>query len=194
MKYPKSVFAIALAFFLTTASNAQLKLAPNAAFRNDIQKVIEDYPQGFVSIKGAAVTQNPQSTEYALKVLPTGTSGASITEYSSGSKAIYSFQATLLETEDFKEASKKYNWLYTQLKGMNVKHVVDQYTLQGRYEAPDESKGFSTSTLTLFGPPSALRKLKVEVALQFEFPSWKVGLLVFEKEREDDEKGAAQDD
>lgn len=194
MKYPTQILLTACAVFTTSIATAQLKLAPNAAFRNDIQRVVEDYPRGFATIKGAAVEQNPQTVAYASKLTPVGATEASITQYSSGGKAVYSFQTVLLETEEFKEASRKYNWLYTQLKGMNIKHVVDNYTLQGRFEAPDESKKFAVSTLTLASPPLALQKLRVEVSLQFEFPNWKVGLTVFEKEREDTEGRKESDD
>jgi hypothetical protein len=31
-------------------------------------------------------------------------------------------------------------------------------------------------------------KLKIEVSMHFEFPAWKVGLSVYEKEREDNER------
>jgi hypothetical protein len=34
----------------------------------------------------------------------------------------------------------------------------------------------------------ALKKMKVEVSMQFEFPEWKVLVLVYEKEREDTEQ------
>ncbi|MDB5252215.1 MAG: hypothetical protein JWP27_1384 [Flaviaesturariibacter sp.] len=192
MKYPQRLL-LAAALACSLSSFAQLKSPANASFRSDIQKLVEDYPHGFATYRGATLEKNPQTTEYASKLTPSGAKGASITQYSAGARPVYSFQATMLETEEFEEASRKYKWLYTQLKGMNVRYVVDQYTLQGRYEAPDESKGFSTSTLTIFGPPSPLRKLKVEVSMQFEFPNWKVGLAVFEKEREDEEKGAETD-
>jgi hypothetical protein len=70
-----------------------------------------------------------------------------------------------------------------------VYYVKDQYTLRGVFEEADESKKFSTSILTVTSPPTPLKKLKVEVSLLFEFPEWKVNLLVYEKEREDDEQG-----
>lgn len=192
MKYPKQAL-LASALFAAITVSAQFKSPLSAAFRNDIQKVVEDYPAGFASLRGAALEQNPQTVEYASKITPSGAKGASITKYSSSGKAIYSFQSTLLETESFDEAAKKYKWLYSQLKGMNVKYVVDQYTLQGKLDAPDESKGFSTSTLTIFGPPSPLRKLKIDVSMQFEFPNWKVSMSVYEKEREDEERGEVND-
>jgi hypothetical protein len=56
-------------------------------------------------------------------------------------------------------------------------------------EEPDESRIFTTSVLAPTAPPQPLKKLRIEVALQFEFPEWKVNLLVYEKEREDNEKG-----
>ena len=34
-----------------------------------------------------------------------------------------------------------------------------------------------------------MAKLKIEVQLNFEFPEWKVSLLIYDKEREDDEQG-----
>jgi hypothetical protein len=194
MNYPTRILLTACAAFATSIATAQLKLAPNVAFRNDIQRVVEDYSHGFTTIKGAAVEQGPQTVTYASKLTPNGSGEASIVQYSSGGKAIYSFQTTLLVTETYKEAAKKYSWLYTQLKGMNVKHVVDNYTLQGRFEAPDESKGFAISTLTLASPPPPLQKLRVEVTLQYEMPNWKVGLVIFEKERDDKEGGSNGND
>jgi hypothetical protein len=111
-----------------------------------------------------------------------------IVKYSTDLKPVYSWQTVLLTTEDYEEAAKKYKAVYSQLKGMNVKYVVDNYTLRGEYEAPDESRGFATSVLTPAHPPAALKKLKVEVSMQFEFPEWKVSVMVYEKEKEDDEQ------
>ena len=182
------------ALLFVFCSSAQLSLkglkmpAANTGFRNDIQKVVEDYPHQFVNLRGDVLNTNPQSVEYASRLRPQGTQEAMIVKYSALNKEIYSWQATVLTTEDFEEAAKKYKWLYTQLKGMNVTYVADQYTLTGPYEEPEESLGFATSTLVLHHPPTPLRKLKVEVSMNFEFPEWKVNLLVFEKEREDDEE------
>lgn len=186
-----SLFFIPL-FFISTA-RAQFKSPLSIGFRNDIQKVIEDYPKGFASIKGAPVQQNPQTVEYASKLIPVGATTSSITQYSASGKNIYSFQATMLATEEFAAAEKKYKWLYQQLKGMNVTYIVDQYTLQGHYEAPQETKSFATSELTLAHPPTPLRKLRVDVSMQFDFPEWKVGLVIYEKEKEDAEQGTQTD-
>jgi len=180
--YP--LFILAFIFMATTASS-QLKLPINNAFRSDIQKVVEAFPHQFSPIRGDVIMENPQTVEYASTVKPGGAQEAMVVKYSSLLKPVYSWQAVMLATEDYEEAVKKYKWLFNQLKGMNVKYVADLYTLRGIYETPDESRKFTTSILTPANPPMALKKLKVEVSMQFEFPEWKVLVLVYEKERED---------
>jgi hypothetical protein len=149
---------------------------------------VEAYPHQFSNIKGDVLAENPQTVEYASSVKPSGAQETMIVKYSSLLKPVYSWQSVMLITEDYEEAVKKYKWLYNQLKGMNVKYVADLYTLRGVYEQPDESRKFTTSIFTPANPPQALKKLKIEVSMQFEFPEWKVSVLVYEKEREDTEQ------
>lgn len=194
MKCIKPLTVLALIFSLTT--QAQIKFpsfSSNSSFKTDMQKVIEAYPEQFASLRGEVIERNPQSVEYASLVKPDGAQETSITSYSTNKKGVYAWQAVMLSTEDFDIAAKKYKALFTQLKGMNVKYVVDQYTLVGKYETPDEGRKFITSSLSLAYPPSPFEKLKVEVTMQFEFPEWKVKLLVYEKEKEDNERGDVND-
>lgn len=189
MRYP---LMVAIAFCLFTTANAQLKLPlkgnANSGLRNDLQKVVEAFPHQFQEIRGQVVANNPQTVEYASLVKPDGAQETMIVKYSSEVKPVYSWQSVLLTTEDYEEAAKKYKTVYHQLEGMNVKYVVDKYTLRGEYEAPDESRGFATSVLAPAHPPAALKKLRVEVSMQYEFPEWKVNIMVFEKEKEDEEQ------
>ena len=187
----KTSLIITIAFLLGISANAQLKIPiggnPTNGFRNDIQKVVEAFPHQFEEIRGAVIAKNPQTVEYASLVRPAGAQETMIVKYSSDLKPIYSWQSVLLTTEDYEEAFKKYKAIYNQLKGMNVKYVADLYTLRGEYEEPDESRKFTTSILAPMHPPLALKKLKVEVSMQFEFPEWKVAVLVYEKEKEDED-------
>ena len=63
------------------------------------------------------------------------------------------------------------------------------YSLAGEYDKPDESKKFSTTVFHLFPNASNLPKVKVELSLQYELLEWKIYLLVYQKEREDEERG-----
>lgn len=195
MKQILPLTALFAAFF-TFSSSAQLKsistrLPVAGNVRSDIQKVVADFPYQFQSIRGEVLDRSPQSIEYASTLKVGDLKQCSIIQYSSGTKAIYSWQAMMLITEDFQTAAKKYKSLYQQLKGANVYYVKDQYTLKGDYDVAEESKGFATSTLALADPPVPLQKLRIDINLQFEFPEWKVSLVVYEKEREDDEPGHA---
>ncbi len=189
MKYttPKKVLGCALLFF-SIAANGEAKLPLNNAFRNDVQKVVADYPNQFSGLKGEVLEKNPQTTEYKSLLKLDGALQSTITNYSFNNKPVYSWQAVVLTTEDFNEAAKKYKWVFNQLRGLPVPYVVDKYTLEGTFEAPEESRKFSTSVLAPAHPPTPLRKLKVEASMQFEFPEWKVLLTVYEKEKEDDEQ------
>jgi len=180
---PKRFLAAAL--LCSVAAQAQLHLPLPNAFRSDVQKVVADFPSQFASLRGDVLITNPQTVEYASLLQMDKAEECIITKYSSNAKPIYSLQAVMLHTESFAEAEKKYKWIFAQLKGLNVKYVVDQYTLHGTYEAPAEERKFTTSTLALADPPEALQKLRIEVSMQFEFPEWKVALTVFEKEKDD---------
>ena len=178
-----------LTLFCFDSLHAQLKSPLNTGFQNDIKSVVAEFPNRFVSLMGPVMASNPQTASYASLVALKDAESCTVTRYSSGVRPIYSWQALILRTEDFVVAAKKYNWLFHQLKGMNVTYVVDQYTLGGTYAPPTEEKKFSVSELTVVRPPDALKKLRIEVAMQYEFPEWKVMVQVFEREREDDERG-----
>lgn len=178
-----------LSLFGFCSLHAQLKNPLNTAFQNDMQRVVAEFPNRFVSLIGDVMASNPQTASYASLVALKDAETCTVTRYSSGVRPIYSWQALVLRTEDFVAAAKKYNWLFHQLKGMNVTYVVDKYTLGGTYAPPTEEKKFSVSELTVIRPPDALNKLRIEVAMQYEFPEWKVIVQVFEREREDDERG-----
>ena len=179
-------------FFSITVLNtkAQLKFPVTSNdIRTNLSKIISDYPNQFASLKGDTISSGSQTIEFASKLDFKEAKENSIMEYKS-QKPVYSWQAVLLITEDFEEASKKYKWLCNQLKVMTVKLEGGySFTLNGEYNAPDESKKFGSSIFKLIPNASNMPKLKIETIMQFEFPQWKVGLLVYEKEREDNERG-----
>lgn len=190
LKEPKLLIATLL---LCLSVQAQFKTPVNQSLRSNVQKVVAEFPHQFASLRGEVLATNPQTVEYASLIKVDQAEHCMFTKYTSNGKPVYSWEAVLLHTEDYEEAVQKYKWTFQQVKGINVKYVVDQYTLGGVYEAPAEERKFTTSQLTVTGAPPALKKLRVEVAMQYEFPEWKVAVLVFEKEREDDESGETDD-
>jgi len=188
--YQPKLIAIGL-FMASVQSHAQFKFpVTNNELRNNLSKVISDFPNQFSALKSDTISSGPQTIEFATRLDFKEAENNSIVEYKSANNPLYSWQAVLLNTEDFEEASKKYKWLYNQLKVMTVKLEGGySFTLSGDFDAPDESKKFSSSVFKLTPNASNMPKLKIEASMQFEFPQWKVSLLVYEKEREDSERG-----
>jgi hypothetical protein len=191
---PVTKLIAAGAVFLCLNSQAQLKFpVTNNDLRNNLSKILTDYVDGFSSLKGDTILVNPQSIEFTTKVNFMGSEENSITQYKS-KNSIYSWQALLVTSEDFEAASKKYKWLCNQLKVMTVKVQEYSFTLNGDYEAPDESKKFFSTIFKLTPNAANMPKLKIEASMQFEFPEWKVNLMVYEREREDNEQGDINSD
>ncbi|HEX2606241.1 MAG TPA: hypothetical protein VHK91_02635 [Flavisolibacter sp.] len=195
MKQLNASFVCLALFFLSFTSSAQLKFpVSNNGLRNDLQKVLADLPNQFSSLKGDIIIENPQSIEYASLIKFSGAEDNTITQYIAN-KPIYSWQATMITTEDYDEAVKKYKWLTGQLKGMTIR-LQNDYTLNlnGPMENPNEGKKFCSTNYRLIPNASNLPKLKVEVSMQFYFPEWKVNLTVYQKEREDNERGPIEEE
>jgi len=170
-------------------SQAQLKLpVTNNDLRTNLEKIIADFPSHFAGLRGDTLIDNPQSIEFASHLDFKMGIENSITEYKS-TKPVYSWQALLLNTEEFDDAAKKYKWLYNQLRVMTVTIGDYSFTLSGDYDSPDPGRKFSSSIFKLTPNASNMPKLKIEATMQYEFPEWKVSLVVYEKEREDNERG-----
>lgn len=191
----KSLFSFVSALLLFQAATAQLKFpgAGNPDIRNALEKVISDYGKDFVALKGEVQATNPQTVEYG-SLLSFKSAESNIIIQHSGNPSVYSWQARMATAEDFEAAEKKYKALYSQLKGMNLKLNRDyDYTLSGDYDKPEESKKFSSTVFHLSPAASYLPKVKVELSLQYELMEWKVYLLVYQKEREDSERGRREE-
>jgi hypothetical protein len=194
MRRPELKLTTVILLFFCLESRAQLKFpVTNNDLRTNLSKVITDYVDGFASLKGDTISVNSQSIEFATRINFQGSEQNTITQYKSKNQ-IYSWQAVLLTSEDFDEASKKYKWLCNQLKVMTVKVQEYSFTLSGNFDEPDESKKFFTCIFKLTPNAANMPKLKIEASMQFEFPEWKINLIVYEREREDNEQGDINSD
>ncbi len=186
----KTLALITISVFLTTASNAQLKVPVINGIAPDVKKVINDYPNQFSNLKGELIVQNPQSIDYECNFKVNGAEQATITQYNSKNNAICSWQALMLTTESFEDAKKKFRSLYGQLNNLTVNTDVSQAgRLNGAFEAPAEEKKFTSVVFAVDNADEGLKKLRVELVMHYELLEWKVKVLVYDKEREDAERG-----
>ncbi len=194
-KSVKTLALITIIALLALPAFAQLKLPVVNGIGADIKKVIQDYPNQFSNLKGDVVVQNPQSTDYACNFKVNGAEEATITQYSSANKYnICSWQALMLTTEEFEDAKKKFKSLYGQLNNLSAKMEEGVFLrLKASYETPVEEKKFNSIIFSVDNGSTTLKKLKVELTMQYELLEWKVKVVVYEKEREDHEKGEAEE-
>jgi hypothetical protein len=193
-KSVKSLVLITLATVFFVPVNAQLKLPSINGVGNDVKKVIEDYPNRFINLMGEILTENSQSTDYQCNFKVNGAEQAFITRYSA-KKEVCSWEAVMLTTESFEKARQKFKSLFNQLNNLSVNAgAVKNLHLKGKYEAPDPSMKF-TSVVFSFDPETeTVKKLRVEIAMQYQAPmDWKIKVLVYDKEREDDERGETKE-
>lgn len=185
----------ALLFFAACPAQSQFRLPglSNSDVRQALERVIGDYPSEFAKLKGEVLNTNPQTVEYASLLSFKSAEKNTIVQYS-GKTPVYSWQAQMATTEEFTEAEKKYKTLYKDLKAITLTLNRDySYRLEGEYGAPKESLKFASSVFRLLPNATNLPKVKVELSLQYELMEWKIYLSVYQKEREDAERGQVED-
>ena len=188
-KSVKPLALITIISLLVTVSHAQLKLPGMNGIASDVKKVIEDYPNRFINLMGEVITEHTQSTDYQCNFKVNGAEEVLITRYSA-KKEVCSWQATMLSTENFEKAKQKFKSLYSQLNNLSVNTAGKNFHLKGKYETPVETKKFNSVLFDMEPANPAMEKLKIELSMRFYEPmEWKVEILVYDREREDNEKG-----
>jgi hypothetical protein len=189
----KTVKSLLLIIAISThsfSSHSQLRLPLANALASDIRTVIRDYPHQFSSLQGTIIEENPQTIQYACNFKVSGAETSSITKYSANNKKVFSWEALMLTTDDFETAKKKFRALYLQFNQLGVKmDYGETFYLGGKYEAPVEEKKFNSVILMFENPDQNTYKMKLEISMQYELLEWKVRVLIYEHERDDDEQG-----
>jgi hypothetical protein len=184
---------VTLAFILSiTFLSAQIIPAKNA-LQTDIAKVISDYPNGFRNISGEQVVENPQTIEFECKVSVKDAVKCRVIKYSSNVKDIYSWEAEMLKTDDFEEVSKKFRAIYNSLQHLSVNINGTNAVFKGEYIKPTESIKFTTIVFDAGDKTPELKKLKVALLLETDMLDWVIRIQVYEKERDDKDRGPSKD-
>jgi hypothetical protein len=163
-------------------------------FTADMKKVIEDYPSRFIHLMGEVKVQHEQSTDYECNLKINGAEEATITRYSSKRDGVVSWEAVMFTTDDFEDAKKKYKSYFSQLNNLGVTLGKDHFRLRGVYEIPADDKKFNSILFTIEPTAPDIKKVKVELTLQYKAPmDWQVKVLVYDREREDGEQGRVEE-
>ena len=189
----KPLTATILFIFFIFFLSAQVIPVKNE-LQTDIAKVVSDYPSGFKNISGEQVMDNPQSIEFESRVSVKEAISCRVIKYSSNTKDVYSWQAEMVKTDDFEEATKKFRTIYNSLQHLSVNVNGIQAVFKADYTKPTESIKFTTIVFDAGDKTPELKKLKISLTMESEMLEWVIKIQVYEKEREDAEKGPQKDE
>jgi hypothetical protein len=171
-----------------------------------LEKVIQDYPNHFLNIKGELIAQTRQSAKYRSTIQLPGSSSSTITLYSAArtesaaphaeSTATHTeghnWTCTVFESESFEEAKNRFVAIYGQI-GNSIITTNDQKTfiLSGQYEAPAPDRKFTRVIFNLLPGVGEVKKIRVELSLfQVDGQHWKIALSVNDQDLKEEEQVA----
>lgn len=153
-----------------------------------LQQVIGDYHNHFRNIQGDLVSKEAQSADYASKVVLPGALNAVVTRYNSTNEKnnAITWKCLVTQSDDFAAVARKYRELYEQLKNAIIKVDGEKpFILNGTYEAPTDDRKFTATDFYLLPSTGSLKKLKVQLTLEYYVTEWKMALMVYDSKEEE---------
>ena len=190
MKPLSATFIFILFVFTLSAQVIPVK----NALQTDLAKVLSDYPNGFKNIIGEQIIENPQSIEFECLLSVKDAIKCKLVKYSSNVKEIYSWEAEMTKTDDFEAAAKKFRTIYNSLQHLSVNINGSTVVFKADYIKPSEAIKFTTIVLDPGEKTPELKKLKIALTLEAEMLDWVIKIQVYEREREDKDRGPAIDE
>ena len=99
----------------------------------------------------------------------------------------------MLKTDDFDEASKKFREIYNSIHHLSVNINGANAVFKADFIRPTEEIKFTTIVFDAGDRFPELKHLKVALLLENEMMDWVVRIQVYEREREDKERGRQKD-
>jgi hypothetical protein len=152
-----------------------------------LEKVLIDYPNAFKNICGEVEEEDPSYTVYALKTPFPGAIHSFVKRFNTPNGNVVSFDALMLQTEDFKQAANQYKTLCTSLK-RGIIHMGKHrpYILDGKFLPPTEEKRFHETVFALMPTDDMVHRLKVVITLEYVLPHWELRIRLYDKAPDDE--------
>ncbi len=176
--------AIVWLLVCTNLLHAQfLLIKKDVPLHDAVEKVLSALPAQLKTVTGAMIADNPQSREYESKILLPGALSNTVVQYASvdNRKTIAAWHATVMETDEFATASKKFKWLYNQVKHATYNCGGKSIRLTAKYEAPKEEITF---TSLVFEQPGEKGTERLQLSMNYEVTNWVIRIAVYNEDRE----------
>jgi hypothetical protein len=149
-----------------------------------LEKVIRDYPNRFLNIKGEMISQHAQVIEYKSTISVPGASYCSIWKYNVANSEVYNWNCTTFNSPNFMQARAKFKEIYDQIENTIIKIEGQKpFILNAQYRTPTELHNVNAISFELLPLVAEMKNLKIDLSLEKESNIWKVKLYVYEGER-----------
>lgn len=144
-----------------------------------VEKVIQDYPNHFLNIKGELIERAMQTTLYRSTLALPGATFSTITLVSSPGTEGFGWTCTVLQTASFEEAKARFSEIYGQLSNSIITAAGQKtFILSGQYEAPVPDKKDNEVMLTLLPGVGEMKRVRVELLLRSKGSDWVVAISI----------------
>lgn len=183
-------FTLSMALLLIiNISYAQLlnKVLPASPFSTSLSTVVENYQNNYQHIQGGAMPADEDRDIFLSTVSLPGSSLCVIYRFHSTQDTTASWQATLYNGEDFKEATKVYKHAFKQMKQTKFKVGITQISFDGNMEQPTEALRFTSSILRPSQHTDIYKNFIAEIEMLNSIEGWIVRLNLHSR-KEDTER------
>lgn len=144
-----------------------------------VEKVIQDYPNHFLNIKGELIGRALQTSRYKSTLELPGAASSTVTFISTAGAEGSGWTCNVLQTASFDEARARYAEIYGQLSN-SIVSAADQKTfiLSGQYEAPIPDKKENEVLFSLLPGVGEMKRVHVDLILRGEGSNWVVAISV----------------
>lgn len=172
--------------FIAFSSSAQLK-TPFTSIKPQINEVIKDFPYNYRNIRGNALNDSEQNSEYASKVEIKGALQTKIVSYTHQKYQSWVWESVLFTTEDIKELQRNYKAYYNDLAGRALLRAgVNGLVAVSPYSAPGEELRLWSNQFRMEDDGTVYRNLVLDLVAEYTNFQWTVYIRVYDKVKDEE--------
>lgn len=185
----RNLLLLTACLFSVIILSAQIK-SPFTSIRPQLEKVINDYPNQFSSIKGTRNQGDPNTIQYASTVEMKGAVETKVIGYPTKTKINWLWEAKLFVTDDMAELKKHYKSYYNDIAGKSFmsKGANNSINATGPYNAPSEELRLWTNQFRMNDVTGEFGNLVIDLVAEYANFEWIVYVRIYDKEKDEDMK------
>ncbi|MDB5193777.1 MAG: hypothetical protein JWQ96_3340 [Segetibacter sp.] len=162
-------------------------ILPSPEFNNMLEKVVSDFRYNFKNIIGDTLVSEGEAESFKSTAILPGSIDCVIYKFHSVRDTTASYQSTMYNGEDYKDAVKAYKNTF-RLMNKSRLQLVDKSVLSfsGKLEEPAENLRFTVSSLQLDSQDDRYSRFRAEVELVSTYDGWKVSLNLHNTKPDED--------